>query len=471
MKYIVFTYDGHGLPIAHHLQQEGHDVIVGQVQDRKDYLSKFEQDVGDESAEERFRRLSLFNGILDKQNANKVVEWMKTIKDPENYFVFFDVNNLFKFSEQVMDLGFKGNFPTEQDLLYELDRDEAKKFVKKHYPYLNVAEVREFDKISEAKSFLQKTDDLWVLKGNTDSARTVVPDISDPRLAADQILEALESTPEDYEGVGFILELMIPSVVELTPEIFFYDGVPIGTSIDIENKPIGSGNLSIQTGCASDLVFPTEMDDRINKIAFPPIVYEMAKAHKGLFVWDASILINSKTGKMYFGEFCSNRLGYNAFFSELAQMPSVSHFFETVAAQKNPYTIGTVATSIRLFNMHRDLEKNEVLRGMNIAYKKEFEKNIWLWDAYKDKKDIVSAGFDKNLAVITGNGKSIEEAVNMMYKTVEKGFSFVGVYYRPKFDYLSLDYQTSILNRLNYGVDRKLYQLPFRVVVGDIIDR
>jgi hypothetical protein len=33
MKFALFTIDGHGLPIAYKLQQEGNDVIVGQGSD------------------------------------------------------------------------------------------------------------------------------------------------------------------------------------------------------------------------------------------------------------------------------------------------------------------------------------------------------------------------------------------------------------------------------------------------------
>jgi hypothetical protein len=54
-----------------------------------------------------------------------------------------------------------------------------------------------------------------------------------------------------------------------------------------------------------------------------------------------------------------------------------------------------------------------------------------------------------------------------MYKSVD-GFSFAGAYYRPKSDFLSLDYPTSILNRVNYGLEKKLYQLPFNVRIADI---
>jgi hypothetical protein len=71
------------------------------------------------------------------------------------------------------------------------------------------------------------------------------------------------------------------------------------------------------------------------------------------------------------------------------------------------------------------------------------------------------------LAIITGAGKSINEAVNRLYRNVD-GFAFVGAYYRPKDDYVSMDYTSSILNRINYGVERGLYHLPFDVRIGDI---
>src|SRR5436853_3575239 len=101
-----------------------------------------------------------------------------------------------------------------------------------------------------------------------------VPKIDDPILAAHQAIEVLDRDPDSYGKEGFILEVLIPSVIELTPERIYYDGKLIATTIDIENKPIGSGNISIQTGCAADLVFPISEMDRINQVAFPPIIDE-----------------------------------------------------------------------------------------------------------------------------------------------------------------------------------------------------
>lgn len=467
MKYIFFTFDGHGLAIAYHLQQEGCEVMVGQVQDKKEIISDIEQNVAEEDTDDRERRLQLYNGLLEKFPAEQMMDKIRNYPEKKEFFIFFDFNNMFRFSEEIQKLGFPGNYPTENDHLLEIDRNIAKDFVNRYYSYLKSPQKKYFSKISEAIAFLTKSNDIWVLKGNNEKARTVIPDVDDPDLARDQIVEALETYTENYEKVGFILESMVSPMIELTPEKLYYEGVPLATTLDIENKPLGSGNLSIQTGCAADLVFPTQMTDRINKIAFPPIVDEMAKKHRGLFIWDASILINKRTGTMYFGEFCANRPGYNSMFTELAQVPSVHDFFEDAIKQKNPFSEGTIASSVRIFNLPRDSHSHS-RPDLHIDYKENYAKDVWLMDAKKKDGKVVTTGFDWNLAVLTGANKSIEEAVRKTYKLADDYFSFEAAYYRPKFDYLSLDYPTSILNRLNYGIERHLYEIPFIVKVGEI---
>lgn len=49
MKFVLLTYDGHGLPIALKLQQEGWDVIVGQAKEL-DYLPKEKEEVKETSS-------------------------------------------------------------------------------------------------------------------------------------------------------------------------------------------------------------------------------------------------------------------------------------------------------------------------------------------------------------------------------------------------------------------------------------
>lgn len=468
MKYVFITYSGLSLPIAYKLQQEGNEVLVGQIEDIKDYAMEEECDKESESDFNRTRRLQLFKNIVKLQPANKVIEQVRSAQNHQEYFVFFEENNLYRWADKVRDLNIHGNFPTKEDYLFEVDRDYAKGFVRQHYQKLYIPEVKEFPKAADAIEFLKETNDIWVLKGKHDHAKTYVPTMNDVTLAKGQLIEMLSNFPQEYERMGFILELFIPSIIEMTPEKIYYDGVPLVTTMNCENKSFGSGNISIQTGCSEDLVFPTCMEDKINKICFPPIVDEMARQHKGLFIWDASLLINKRDGKMYFGEFCSNRPGYNSLFTELAQMGSVTHFFEKIVRKESPFIMGTVATSVRIFNLNRDENTERVAADITIDYRSDIEKDLWLWDAKKNSRGkLVTVGYDWNLAVITGAGKSIDEAVSKMYKNVDS-FAFVGAYYRSKADYLSLDYPSSIINRLNYGLERGLFRLPFNVKVGEI---
>jgi hypothetical protein len=182
-------------------------------------------------------------------------------------------------------------------------------------------------------------------------------------------------------------------------------------------------------------------------------------------------LMSKKDGKIFFGEFCSNRPGYNSFFTELSQAKSVGDFFDACVAKVPALKPGTVSASLRLFNMNRDEDTEQISEGITVDYKPEIEKDLWLWDVKRGPRGrLQTVGTDWNLAIITGTGKSINEAVGKLYKNVD-GFSFVGSYYRSEDDYISQDYPTSILNRLNYGLERGLYRLPFEVRVGEIRTR
>ncbi len=468
MKYIFFSFSGLAYPIAYQLQIEGHEVTVALIENVKDYVMEEDIPEAKEDAYMKRTRLQLYDGMLEKQPADKVIERMKTIPNPHEYFVFFEENNLYRYADEVRDLGFQGIFPTKENYLFEVDRHKAKEFVKTHYKKLYTPEVVVFEKKEDAYKFLEKTDEFWVLKGNADESITFIPETTDVAISNKLLAECLERNAKKYEKMGFILEKFISSIIELTPERMYYDGVPLVTTVGIENKSFGAGNLSIQTGCSEDLVFPIAHDSKICEYAFPPIVDEMARGHKGLFIWDASLLIDKRTGKIYFGEFCSNRPGYNSFFTELAQSPSVNDFFEALVHKQNPLPLGTVGTSVRIFNLERDVDTEQISAELEINYRDSLQRDIWLWDVKKNKEgDLLTVGSDWNLAIVTGAGKSINEAINKTFKTLGN-LSFSGAYYRSKDDYLSLDYPTSILNRLNYGLDRGLYQLAFNVKVGDI---
>jgi len=458
MKFAIFTFDGYGLPVAQHLQDEGEDVIVGMVEDICEVQPDVDIKSAEETDEDKARRLKLYDGIVEKQSAKSLVKRLLEDKNPGEWFVFLDLNHLFRIADALRGKGFAGNFPTSEDFCYEIDRERAKDFVERNYGLVNVAAKHRFAKVEEAKAFLESSEEIWVLKGLLEDARTVVPDVSEPSLAHLQLLDALQNEREDYEAAGFILELMIPNALELTPAKIYKDGNPVYSYMCIENKPLGAGNVGPMTDCAQDLVFATDLEDKINKIAFPPIVDEMARQHEGLFFWDASLYADPRTGKIYFGEFCANRPGYSSLYTEMALAGSASKFFTQLAAGKPPYASNVVAGSVRMFNLHQD--KGDPLAGSTIAFTDRAKEGLWLLDAQLRGKRIASVGFKKDLAVATGSGHSVSEAAKRAYRNVDE-FSFEGSFYRPLSDFLSHDYNSSILNRLDYGLQRGLYKVGF----------
>ena len=218
MKYIFFTSHGYGLPIAKKLIDEGNDVTVAMVND----LEFLEANLSDADKETKRRRLSLYDGILEKMPAEKVIKAMEKIEDKDEYFVFFDLNSLWKYSEMVIKMGFeKGIFPTFEDWKLEEDRNMAKGIVEKHYKDLEIAEVEEFKSVEDAEEFLKEAEHCFVLKGNSDDCSTVVPHTDDVEFANKLIIDQLQDGRAEYEAAGFILEKKIPNAMEFTPEMFW----------------------------------------------------------------------------------------------------------------------------------------------------------------------------------------------------------------------------------------------------------
>jgi phosphoribosylamine-glycine ligase len=448
-----------GLPIALKLQRESCDVTVGQIPTIAK-VSPANEEPETETRERKRRRLQLYDGLIKKLSADELVRRILREPDPSDCFVLFDDNGQFRYADQLRGRGFHGNFPTAEDHHLETNRTRAKEFAATHYAKLNVAQKHEFKRIDAGIQFLRKSDDLWVLKALGEGGRTIVPDVEDSRMANDQLIEALQINQSGYEANGYLLELFINPVVELTPEKIYYNGKPVCTTVDIENKPLGSGNLSVQTGCAADMVFATDFEDKINTLAFPEIVDKMAREHEGLFVWDASLLIDARRGKVYFGEYCANRFGYNALFTEMALAGgSPSRFFESIVAGRNPFRSGDVGVSVRLFNLQHDSKGNYVA-GQRLAYPEPTEPNLWLWDVRKTRNGLETVGFGRNVLVAAAAGPSVTEAINRLYKAADN-VALEGVYYRPKFDYVSRDYPTAILNRLDYGLRKNMYKIGF----------
>ncbi len=469
MKYIVFTYQGEGLPVALHLQQEGCEVTVAMVDNHHVSMEDTDESApDDEKPAWKAQRLRLFENMLPKVPAHEMLEKMKAIPDKENYFVYIEMNHLFWYAEQAKKMGFTGNFPTREEYSLEIDRQKAKDFVAKHYPDLELLPVKKFTSVDEAKAFLSTSNELWVVKGFDPETSVVIPEANDPEIAKKQLYTGMDRQKVLFEKQGFILERFIRNMVEFLPQRIYFNGKLLSVTVNIENKTIGSGGVSYQTGCSGDLVFPIAQGCRMDRIAFPPIVDEMARQHPGLFYWDASLLVDADTDKIYFGEYCADRPHYNAFYTQLAQLPSVHHFFDSAVKGEHPFTPGTVATSIRIFNLNRNADDTDILSEVPVEYFGN-PKDYWPMDVYEQDHVQYICGYDPNIAVITGTGPTIRDAVQAMDNNISM-LSYPGKYYRPASDFISRGYTSAILNRLDYGLKHQLFTLP-DTTIGDILTR
>lgn len=430
MKYVTITKGWDGCPVAYQLSLEGADSIIGQIQD----VAELRNGDDKEDPKDRKQRLSQYDGMIRKYPARKVIEALAKVKNKDDYFIYFDQNNLWFYSEYLLRAGFtKGLFPLKKDYEFEKDRDAAMKFVKDNYAEVKIIPHQVAKTVEEAKKMVEESEVPLVIQSMGDFVSTICPedDLENNRA---QILAALDKNAKDYAKGSILLKEKLIQPVEITPQIVFWNGNPVFTDIDIETKNIGDGeNNGNQVGCGSNLIVSTGFDEKINRIAFPPKVHEMAKERKGLFVWDISLYFTEKG--IFFGEFCSNRFGYDAIMTECSMSGGASAYFDAIMKGENPLK-SKFGAAMRVFNLNRSEDVEIIIGKPECTY---------LYEVKKKGDQLVSVGDCWDLGVIAGCGETVEESVEEAYGNL-KQLSFKEKYSRTKDDFLS-DYPTSIIRR------------------------
>lgn len=454
MKHVIFSLEGVSFPVVEKLIKSGETVIVGQIEETKDTLTDEEaKHPHSEDPEMKKRRLSIYDGMIQKKPAREVLRAMQKASNKSEYFVWSESNNSFKFTSAAGKLGYTGLIASQEDRTFEVDREKGKEIVKKYYPGIEVKDYHEFKKIEEGIKFLEKNKKMYVLKSMGDSGETVVPKVDDPEIANQQIIGVLQKDKQAYEQNGFMLEQKIIDGIELTPQIVFWNGKPVFTDLDIETKTIGAGEVGPNKGCGTCVVIKTELTDKLNKLAFPPYVYELAKKHKGMFIVDAGLLFDQKDGKAYFTEFCYQRFGWDAFEAEAEMSGGPAAYFNNIVKGKNPIK-NKYGVTVRIFNMETDGDRH-TRGGIPVFVGEEAENETYLYDVKKEKDKIVTVGYQQDLGVVSVAGNSLIEMVEECYTKISK-IGFKDVLYRPKDDFLSSSYTSSIFNRLQWAIDKEL---------------
>lgn len=455
MMYVFFTFDGDTMPIAYQLQREGNNVLVCQIKDPSIFKKSKTWVTEKEEPEKKKMRLSLYDGMLEKYTVPAMMDYLKRIKQRDQFFIIFGHSALYELSEQVMALGFdKGHFQTKEDYLREQDRDAAKEFVKKNYGgKIKLKEYKEFPNADQAIKFIESSNDIWVAKSDGNMFETIVPDTNDLEMAKMQLVSELRMNAKKDR---VILEQKIINCLEFAPQMVWYDGVPVYSMIEIETRMFGAQDIGPQTGGNENVVINTPLDALINEIVFPPSVHELAKKHKGVFMYDAGIL--SDGTDLYFTEFCGNRHGWGSIFSEMtacAKDGEISNYYESLMRGENPYQ-HKFGAGLSIYDLYCHDKQPIYLRD---------DQNFYLMQCRKDEIDgdkvLVNVGYRKfnesPLAYVTATGNLIEEAVGRIYDSL-LGLSYKGVYYRPQDDFLSNEYVSSVLRRLEFLEAKKLLE-------------
>lgn len=470
LKYIMFSYENiMAGSIAYQLQREGAAVNFAEVKDIKETLTDEEQKTHKpHHSEYDDRRLTLFNGIINKLDADKVLKVAEDLENKEDYFIFTDKNDCFRYTGKMLDMGFtKGNFPTMEDRMMEVERDSAKDIVKKHYPGIKVKDYKTFKTADEGIDYMKESKFPYVLKSRGDSGETVVPKTCDLEINRKEVCAALANNKGDYEENGFLLEQKIMDGVEITPACFFWEGKPVIYDLDLEVKTAGGSESGGNVGCGLNLVIQTKPEDKINKLAFPPYVYEQVKGTPGMRMVDIALILDPADGELYFLEFCPNRVGWDSFPTECTMAGGASSFFEAMVLGINPLK-DKLGVSVRIFNDTLDKDRYPAA-DIGVVWKKEIDEYVWPYDIKKsDKKkdkdepeteeemvEFVTAGAVRDAAVLTCSFNDVLDAINMVYDYVHK-FSLKDMLYRSKDDFISFSYPQAILGRLSYLLDKGL---------------
>lgn len=442
-KYIFFSIYFESASLAWHLKKEGKDVTFAIVNNLKT--------VGHDEPEEKDakeRRLGMWKGILNVVKAEDYLAEMEKFENKDDYFVICDFNTLHSYSKKIKNMGFaNGLLPTKFDYELEADRNMAKDFVQSFYPDLKVAEVEEFKTIEEGIEMITNSEEFWALKGNDPAATTVVPCTKILEFAKDELISCLTAHKEDYERKGYILERQIRDGVEFCTQVVYYNGKRVAYSVDIENKAFGSGNCGCKVGCAIDMVVAIPQDAPVVSQVFTEAMDKLASRHTGLFYADCNTIL--KDGELYFLEFCSNRMGYDAIQTECEMAGSVSNYFESIANGLNPY-VSKYGVCVRGLNMNKD-DKGALLKNIPMRWNEESENHIYPYDMHKDEETgkMMNGGYDYELlSVFTGSSDDVDFAVIKAYEVVDN-FSFDEMYYRSMGDFNDRTYNGNILDRLD----------------------
>lgn len=455
MKFIIFSSDNNFLPVVQKLKTSflWADMTPDEVEEDPS-KGKFVKEV-------EKQRLLDGKGFITRHKAQEVVDKLLAMPKTkrQEVTVIFDFNHGQKFGEILKKAGFHGIFA--QDWAYDLERkrDEAGKMVKKYYKEIMVPQQVKFgtgsaDKILE---FLEKQQDkVWVVKPDGEGLWVFPPKSNDPFAAFQETKRFLTDKKNDLNSVPVMLQEKIIGT-EINIETAYYRGKPVYAAIDLENKYTDPEERGKQSGCAYDLVTFVPLDCELRRLCNEPFD-AIALQMKFTGLMDMNAIISTKDGKPYFIEFCPNRFGYNALFTEIEAYGKGTDTYlkDLTQGTFNP-PMGRFACSIKLFDRDHKEHFYDSIFKEDYDYPTvtvEDPEGVWLYHVWKDSKTTRLSHYCDDAVVVTASSDTPQGAIHKAKLKAERAVDFDGKYFRSDVD--EFDQPWNPVYRYNFLRDRNL---------------
>ena len=464
MKYAIFSHHNYFLPLVQKLKAPyiWADMDYESCEDepvKHNQLNDFKEQC----------RLLQGKGVITRHPAQQVVDKLLSVPASKDVTVIFDFNHGTKYGEALKKHGYHGVFALNWAYDLERKRETASKMVAKLYKDVSVPREMKFGTGSADRmiQFMeQNSDSVWVVKPNSEGMWVFCPRSEEPPIALDENVRHINAHKAEINAIPFILQEKIIGT-EINIETGYHQGKPVYAAIDLENKFMETEELGHQSGCAFDLVKFVPLDCELRRMCNQPFD-AFAKKTNFTGLMDMNAIISAKDGKPYFIEFCPNRFGYNALFTEIeAYGKGVDGYLKdfTTGAMA-PDTGERYAASIKLFNRdyHEDFYKSMLDKEYEpvevtvepAKQATESEDGIWLWDIFKEKGKTFLANYSDDSAVVTASSDTPEGAIEKAKFKAERMIDFDGKYFRGDIDEYQRLYNP--VYRYKYLRDRRLLE-------------
>lgn len=420
MRFVIATKDYAGLGFAIRLQDEGHDVILG--------TTVSDADRADPERMEAWERVGC--GLVAKEPLESVMARRDGLRDA--YWVW-DFNHSVEHNETLRDEGYKVLGGGRHCDSMEHDRNACLEFASTYgleappsFPFSDCAEAVRFCEQHPETAYVYKPDEGA-------NFETFLPESEDSVEANFELRMYLQS----FESPGSFILQERRDGVETNVEVWMQGGEPVFAFMALESKKRYTGDMGELSGCAFDFVWTIPLECRAVAESVGRL-YPAYKKMKYTGFADANF-IAARDG-IWFFEKCE-RFGYNAhpnLFWNL-NLATLAEVFSSLAdGTFRPQFSGGFGASVTMST------KENPAGGKLIQFPRQLWKDIYWWDAWKRGEHVLTAGYDRDVLILTAYGYTIPTAwESLMRRAAQVKFPFR--HYRTDGD--RTDFPTSPVRR------------------------